>query len=98
MYVDDLVEITKWFIRNKPQFNVYNVCTGKVYDLKSLAKKVLEIANKDLPILINREGFGNEYSGTNNRLIETIDNYSFCKINYGIKNLMKYYNRILSEI
>lgn len=93
MYIDNLVEITKFFMRNNLQLHVYNVCTGKVYDLKSLAEKVLEIANKNLPILIREKSMGREYSGTNNKFIKEIGRFSFKTIDNCINELYDWYKK-----
>jgi len=46
LYVDDLVRLTRWFIENKPGEKVYNICTGSVNDLLTLARRVLKISGK----------------------------------------------------
>jgi GDP-L-fucose synthase len=60
LYINDLIKIVEWFIINKPLNNTYNVCSGKVYDLKTLADKVLRISNKNLKIEIKKEDMGKE--------------------------------------
>jgi len=90
MYIDNLVEITKWFINNNPTYHDYNICTGNVYDLKSLSKIVFNINNKHIPIVVRKQGLGKEYSGTNSRLKSEI-NYVFSKIEKNIISLFKWY-------
>ncbi|PIU41260.1 MAG: NAD-dependent dehydratase [Candidatus Omnitrophica bacterium CG07_land_8_20_14_0_80_42_15] len=91
LYVNDLAEITKWFIENDPKNKFYNVCTGKVFDLVTLAKKVLAASGKNLKILIGQQGLGKEYSGDNTRLISEIGNYKFQDIDASIKELYNWY-------
>ena len=50
LYIKDLVKLTKWFIENKPKNNVYNLCSGNVFDCKTLAEKIKYISSKDLNI------------------------------------------------
>lgn len=91
LYIDDLVKITEWFIENESKDRCYNVCTGSSLDLVTLAKKVLNISEKNLDIKIAREGLGNEYSGDNSNLLKEIGGYSFCDIDKSINELHLWY-------
>lgn len=93
MYIDDLVRIVEWFIENKPRDNIYNVCTGQVYDLKNLAQKVVKVSGKNLAINIKVEGLGQEYSGNNSMLLEQINGFKFTSINESIKTLYDWYSK-----
>jgi len=90
LYIDDLVKIADWFITNEPKKNVYNVCTGKTYDLLTLAKIILNTDEKNLEIVINKSGLGKEYSGDNSQLLREIG-YTFREINDCIKELYLWY-------
>ena len=57
IHINDLSNIVKWFIDNKPRKNVYNVCSGKVIDFKAIAEKIIKISGKKLDI--------REYRGDN---------------------------------
>ncbi len=92
LYIDDLVRIVKWFIDNKPRNNVYNVCTGKTNDFKTLAEKVIKISGKKLDIIIKTERPGREYSGDNSLLLSELKGFQFCPIDASIKALYDYYN------
>ena len=91
LYIDDLVKIVKWFINNEPRKNVYNVCTGKVNDFKTIAKKIIEISGKKLEININTEGLGREYSGDNTLLMNELNGFEFSSIDESIKALYDWY-------
>lgn len=92
LYIDDLVKIVKWFINNKTKKNVYNVCTGNVYDFKTLAEKIIKISGKDLDIIIKTEGLGREYSGDNSLLLNELKDFRFSPIDSSIKALYKWYD------
>jgi UDP-glucose 4-epimerase len=92
MYIDDLVKIVKWFLLNIPKKNVYNVCSGASYDLKTLAEKTIKISGKKLDITIKNEGLGKEYSGDNRRLLSELNGFKFMPIEDSIKNLYDWYN------
>lgn len=91
LYIDDLVNITKWFIENRPLEKTYNVCTGKVFDLLTLAKKILAISGKDISIIIEDNSLGIEYSGDNTKLISEIGKYDFMDVDTSIKELYNWY-------
>lgn len=91
LYIDDLVEITKWFIENEPREKTYNVCTGRTYDLLTLAKKILKVSGKNLDIKITQKGFGKEYSGDNSLLLNEIEGYTFLNIDSYINELYQWY-------
>lgn len=91
LYIDDLINITGWFMKNNTDEKSYNVCTGKSYDLKTLADTVIGISGKNLDIKVLREGLGNEYSGDNSKLLSVLGVYSFCDLSKSIKNLYEWY-------
>lgn len=91
MYIDDLMQITEWFIRNNPKENCYNVCTGGIFALKTLAYKVLAASEKNLDIIINRKDLGKEYSGDNSRLLSEMGGYYFRDMDICIKELYEWY-------
>ena len=92
LHIDDLVKIVKWFINNKPQQNVYNVCTGKIIDFKTLAEKIIKISGKKLDINIKTEGLGKEYSGNNTLLMNELKDFKFSSIDDKIKDLYNWYD------
>ena len=91
LYIDDLVKITKWFIENNPKYHIYNICSDEVHDLKSLANIVLDISNKNLPILVKNKEFGKEYSGDNFRVLSEIGDYTFKDIGVCINEFYDWY-------
>ena len=92
MYIDDLVKITKWFIENKPKNNVYNICSGSVFNCKNLAEKIKYISSKDINIKIIDTSKKNEYSGDNTLLLNEMNDFKFNTIDNSIKSLFNWYN------
>jgi GDP-L-fucose synthase len=92
IYIGDLVQIVKWFINNNPPKNVFNICTGDVYDFKTLAEKIINISRKKLDILMEYEGLGQEYSGDNSLLLHEKKDFNFTPIDESIKDLYDWYN------
>jgi len=92
LYIDDLVKIVKWFINNTPIYKIYNVCSGEVFDFKTIAKKICEISGKTLDIIV-KEGTSIEYSGDNSLLLREIKNVHFTPLAKGIKVLYQWYEK-----
>ncbi len=91
LYVDDLVNIMKWFIENTPQNKHYNVCTSDKISLLELGERVLQRSGKNLDIIISQPGLKREYTGCNKRLLNEIGCVNFTSIDLAINNLYKYY-------
>lgn len=93
MHIDDLARIVEWFIDNKPQNKVYNVCTSDVLDFKTIAEKVVEFSGKRLNIEIKTKDVGKEYSGDNTLLLNELGGFKFTPIDDSIRNLYNWYNQ-----
>jgi GDP-L-fucose synthase len=92
LYIEDLVKIVRWFINNKPQKNIYNICTGTIIDFKTIAEKIIKISGKNLDITIKTEGLGREYSGDNSLLLNELNGFEFSSIDESIKALYDWYD------
>lgn len=92
IYIDDLIKIVKWFIDNKPKEKIYNVCTGRVVDFKTIAEKVIKLSGKNLEIIINTDELGSEYSGNNSLLLKELGGFKFSSIDDSIKALYDWYS------
>ena len=91
LYINDLVKIVQWFIYNEPQHKVYNVCSGKTYDYLSLARKIIDISQKNLEVVINNEGCRTEYSGDNSRLVNEMEKFEFTPMETSLEYMYEYY-------
>lgn len=92
LYINDFVHIMREVIEVKSlRHNSYNICSGKAVDLISLAQIVKEVSKKDIPIQVLTEGLGNEYSGSNKRLLTEIGQMTFTPLPVAIGELYKYY-------
>lgn len=91
LYIDDLVKTVKWFIDNNPKRKIFNICTGKAIDFKTIAKKILKISGKKLEIEIKKKGLGKEYSGDNTLLLKELKGFEFTPIDVSLKSLYDWY-------
>lgn len=98
IYIDDLVKITEFFLNNRLSHKVYNICSGKSIELQVIADKVKTTLNKDINTVIEKDGLDTEYSGTNYRLLDEMNNYNcydydFISMDKSIKDLCDWYSK-----
>lgn len=91
IYIDDLVTIVELFIENNPSKKVYNVCSGDVYEFKTLAEYIKKISRKNLEIHIEQNGIGHEYSGNNSLLLDEFKDIRFRPMYHALDELFDWY-------
>ena len=92
LYIDDLVKIVDWFIRNEPKRKIYNVCSGTAIDFKSIGEQLIKISKKDLTLKIKTDDLGREYSGNNKSLLSELRDFKFTPINESLRFLYEWYD------
>jgi len=98
IYIDDLVKMIDWFIRNVPKEKIYNVTTGQKIDLISLANLVNEASDFKSDIRVLNDGLNNEYTSSNQRLMEEIGGFQFMSHQDAIKKMRKYFSENLETL
>lgn len=91
MYIDDLMPVIDHFIENESSHAAYNVCQDAPISLVDAAHMVNEVAGKDLPVLVGKEGMGYTYSGNNSRLRNDIPFWHRTPVREGIERLYAWY-------
>lgn len=91
LYIDDLIPVVIWFLEHTPRYHDYNVCTGQPVDLVSIAKTVLEVSRKQLPIVVAKEGWNTAYTADNSRLSEEMGGVGLHTLENAVGELYKYY-------
>lgn len=91
LYINDLMHIIAFFLKNNPSKNIYNITTGKKTDIISIARIINDISQFQSEITVVNKGLNQEYSGDNHRLIEEIGNYDFMKMEEAIGELIDFY-------
>ena len=85
IHVFDLRYIFSYFIENEPLYRAYNVCSSKRVLLSEIAEIVKKEMNSSSNIVILNEGLNNEYTGSNQRLLDEMKGYEFISLEEGIK-------------
>jgi len=91
LYIDDLMPILDYFIQNDSGYKEYNATPDESAELYALAQKIRDLSGRDLPIIIEKEGMGPEYSGDNARLKGEVPGLSFTPIDSAIGQLYGWY-------
>jgi len=98
MDVEDLGWILECLLRNVPRYRSYNVATGGVFDLKTLAETVVRASGKSLEIHVRNPGMGTEYSADNSRLLAETPDFHFRDMGDSLARLYRWYEARKSSI
>lgn len=98
LYIEDLMKILGYFLTNEMNEKVYNVTTGKTYDLVTIANIINSCSPCKSEIIIQNGGLNKEYSGDNSRMINEIGSFEFTSMSDAIKSLFDYYRSIRPSI
>ena len=97
LYIDDLCKMVHYFIENDMKYKDYNATSGKKYELLDLAKRINRLLEKDVQILIAKEGYNKEYTASNTRIICEVP-ITISNIEDNIAELIEYYENIIKGI
>jgi UDP-glucose 4-epimerase len=92
VFVDDLVRVIRHFLTHDAKEKAYNVTPDRAVALSDIARMVLEVSGKDLPVLIAQAGMGPEYSGDNSRLKAEIPSFPFTALREAVRSLYGWYS------
>lgn len=99
VWVGDLVRVVQHFlVAPRWEHDAYNVTSDASVELLDLARLVLEVCGKDLPVLVTQEGLGPEYSGDNSRLKTEIPDLAFRPVREAVSELVAWYRLRIGSI
>jgi len=98
LYIKDLAGIIDNFSHHKNKYKFYNIGRGESVDLVSIAKLILKISGKKLPIKILKKGLNKEYTCNITRLRKEIPDFKYTSFEKSIKELIEYYKANLTDI
>ena len=92
LYIDDFCKMIDKFIQiEKPRYHTYNITSGRRVSLIELANIVNKVSDRNVPVIVCTEGLANEYTASNNRLLELIGEFKFISYEDAIKDLYFWY-------
>ncbi len=98
IYVRDLARIIDCFIEKKAKHKIYNIGSGKQIDLLTIAKKILELSDKDLPITVKNSGLNKEYTCDVSRFLSEFPDFRHTGLEESLKELFDYYKSLVPKI
>jgi GDP-L-fucose synthase len=98
LWVDDLGPVVEWFLDRECPYPALNVTPDESADLVSIARIVLGVDGKDLPIHVRTPGMGSEYSGDNRRLKAAMPSFCTTPLNDAIVRLTTWYHERMGSI
>ena len=92
VWVGDLVRVVEHFLDARSRaHDLFNVTPDAAVELKDLARLVLDVCGKDLPVVVAQDGMGPEYSGDNARLRAEIPGFTFRPLRDAVMELRDWY-------
>jgi GDP-L-fucose synthase len=91
LYVNDFSKIVGMFINKEAARRSYNICTGKSIDLLTLAEIIKKVDGRKVPIDIQEEGLGVEYTGDNELFLQEFGEFNFTPPEKAINELYQWY-------
>lgn len=99
LWIDDFCRMLEGFMKlEKPRYHVYNAVRGRRTDLLSLAEIVNEVAEKKAEIIVCQEGFANEYTASNERMMQEMPDMRFTDMKESVSQLYAWYREHQNEI
>lgn len=99
LWIDDFCRMLEKFILiEKPKFHAYNAVSGSPVELYRLAKIVRKISEKDLKIIVCKDGYANEYTASNVRMMQELGDFSYTNIENSVEMLYRWYEKRQDDI
>ena len=97
LFVEDMVKIVEYFMKNVPNENIINITPTKSISLLKIANIVNNFANNKVEITIKNPVLNNEYTGDNSLLLKNYPTLTFTSIEDGLKKLYRYNSEMSKE-
>lgn len=91
IYVDDFIRILQHFIEYNQQHRTYNIGTGTPIDLVTIAKRIVIITKKNIPILLEKKGLNLEYTCATARLRKELPGFQYTDFDTALSRLYDWY-------
>lgn len=67
------------------------IASGKGFYLSDLAKKIVQISGRKIPVVFAKSGLNRDYTGRNNRIKSLIQDFKFSDIEDSLAKVYDYY-------
>lgn len=99
LWIEDFCRMLELFMKlDKPCYHSYNAVSGQRVDLLMLANLVNETADVKQKIFVCKDGYANEYTADNSRILQEIPSMKFTAIEKSVQQLYQYYKENKNQI
>jgi len=91
--VGHLARVIERFFTHEPAYGAYNVSAPETWRLLELARLVVRLSEKDVPVVVANEGMGAEYSGDGRRLRDELPDLAPPPMEQAVAELYDWYAR-----
>lgn len=99
LWIDDFCHMLESFMKlDKPKYHVYNAVRGERVDLMSLACMVNEAADEKQRIIVCQEGYANEYTASNERIMGELPDMRYTDMQTAVGELYSWYKERKEDI
>lgn len=99
IWIEDFCRLLLSFIQlDIPKYHTYNAVSGTTVKLSELANIVNQITGNSYPVYICKKGMANEYTASNERIMNEIGEFKYTDIRQSTKRLYDYYKQHEDEI
>ncbi len=91
LYIKDLIQIIKFFLENKKYFGDYNVTPTYSTSLVKIVNLINKNSKKPSKVTVVNKSYNYQYTGCNQKLINTIPHLKITSYEEAIKELYNYY-------
>lgn len=98
LYIQDLIQIVRWFIETNPHHQDYNVCSGIGFEFAGIAKEIQLITKDASELVVNHSDIHKEYGGNNQRLLAEMEQLELTPIEQSLANMFNFYQNNKHEL
>lgn len=91
IYVHDFIRMLEYFVEHDQQYRTYNIGTGKPIDLVTIAKRIVIITKKNIPIRFEKKGLNLEYTCATVRLHKELSGFQYTDFDTALSRLYDWY-------
>ncbi len=93
LWIEDFCRMLEWFLEHEPVYHTYNLVSGQSVLLSEICQTVLKVSRKELPIIICREGLGNEYTAKCERYLKESPKFVHTPLEDSVRKLYQWYEK-----
>ena len=99
LWIDDFLKVLEGVMgKERLKWHTYNVVSGKPVELFHLCELVRQHSGKSSRIIVCNDGYGNEYTASNGRLLDEFPDIEFTPIEESTKYLYQWYSEHFDDI